>query len=102
MKRSSLVVLLVVALLVSFTSMAMAKGSIYDQVKKSGKLRIGQSSPTCLLDKTTLNRRMKHAVASVNHGSQGSLVSDDADHVISSGARTNVNTQNAAAIARIR
>jgi polar amino acid transport system substrate-binding protein len=41
MKRSSLVVLIILALLVSFSSIAMAKDSVYDQVKKSGKLKIG-------------------------------------------------------------
>ena len=41
MKRSRLAVLIVLALLVSFSSIAMAKGSVYDQVKKSGNLRIG-------------------------------------------------------------
>jgi len=56
MKRSSLVVLIVLALLVSFSSIAMAKDSIYDQVKKSGKLKIGHGvdvPPLCMIEPKT-------------------------------------------------
>ena len=56
MKRSSLAVLVVLALLVSFSSIAMAKSSIYDQVKESGKLKIGHGvdvPPLCMIDPGT-------------------------------------------------
>ena len=44
MKRSSLVVLVILALLVSFSSIAMAKDSIYDAVKESGVFKIGHGT----------------------------------------------------------
>jgi polar amino acid transport system substrate-binding protein len=56
MKKSKLVLFIVLALLVSFSSIAMAKGSIYDQVKASGKLKIGHGvdvPPLCMIEPGT-------------------------------------------------
>ena len=54
MKRSNLVVLIVLALMVSFSSIAMA--GIYDDVKKSGVVKIGHGTdvpPLCMIDPKT-------------------------------------------------
>ena len=55
MKRSNLVVLIVLALLVSFSSIAMA-GSVYDEVKNSGVVKIGHGTdvpPLSMIDPGT-------------------------------------------------
>lgn len=54
MKRSNLVVLIALALLVSFSSIAMA--GIYDDVEKSGVIKIGHGTdvpPLCMIDPGT-------------------------------------------------
>lgn len=56
MKRSSFVTLVVLALLVSFSSIAIAKDSVYDEVKKSGVVKIGHGTdvpPLCMIDPKT-------------------------------------------------
>jgi ABC-type amino acid transport substrate-binding protein len=53
MMKRSLIVLLAVTLLVSFASLAMAKSSIYDEVKKKGVVSIGHGTdvpPLSMID----------------------------------------------------